>query len=124
MRGFTIAEARALVPAVQRRVDDVVLLRADLVDARSALERGEQPSVGGLPEVKALEARLQEAVDWFAHHGIHLKGLAPVIADFPSELEGDRVLLCWLEGEAHLEWYHPPEAGFMGRRRLPPTGTR
>ena len=30
-----------------------------------------------------------DAVDWFAEQGLELKGLAPVIADFPSLLDGE-----------------------------------
>lgn len=117
---FSIAQARALVPAMRAHVEDLAGLRADLSGAQLALRRGEQPEVGGLAEVKALEARLQEAVDWFGERGIQLKGIAPVIADLPAELDGVPVLLCWLEGEAELDWYHEPDVGFMGRRRLPP----
>ncbi|MDP8977044.1 MAG: DUF2203 domain-containing protein [Actinomycetota bacterium] len=119
---FTLAEARALVPALARHVAGLSTVRADLAAAQAALRRGERPQVGGLAEVKALEARLQEAVDWFPAHGIQLKGLAPVIADFPGQLSGEPVLWCWLEGERSLEWYHDPELGFMGRRRLPDAG--
>ncbi len=117
--GFTLLEAHGLMPAVRRHVDDLVVLRADLADAHAALRRGEAPAVGGLPEVKAIEARLQEAVDWFGERGIQLKGIAPVIIDLPSRLHGADVLLCWLEGESALTWYHPADTGFMGRRPLP-----
>ena len=116
---FTLTEARALVPALVRHVAELATVRADLATAQAALQRGEPPQVGGLAEVKALEARLQEAVDWFGARGVQLKGLAPVIADFPGELSGEPVLLCWLEGELSLDWYHSAELGFMGRRRLP-----
>ena len=115
---FTIAEARRLIPDVRRHTDRLVTLRADLAEAQLALHHGDMPAVGGLPEVKALEARLQEAFDWFAERGIELKGIAPVLADFPSEIDGEAVLLCWLEGEPSLEWYHRAETGFAGRRRL------
>ena len=116
---FTLDEARALTPLLHQHVEELVLIRADLAESQAALQHGDPPPVGGLPEVKALEARLQEAVDWFGTRGIQLKGIAPVIVDFPSEMGGAPVLLCWLEGETALEWYHPAELGFMGRRRLP-----
>lgn len=119
---FTIAEARTLLPAVRTHVDEMVEVRADLAEAQAALQRGEEPRVGGLPEVKALEARLQEAVDWFTEQGIQVKGLAPLIIDFPSEIDGEPALLCWVEGERSLDWYHHPDLGFMGRRRLPDAG--
>lgn len=117
-RIFTLTEAREVVPALIAHVERLVLLRADLAEAHAALATGGAPA-GALPEVKALEARMQEAVDWFPATGIQLKGIAPVIVDFVAELEGRRVLLCWLEGESALEWYHAEELGFMGRRRLP-----
>jgi hypothetical protein len=28
------------------------------------------------------------------------------------------VLLCWLEGEPELSWYHRLDLGFLARRRL------
>jgi hypothetical protein len=83
---FTVGEARALIPALRRHVTDLTLVRADLAEAQLALQRREQhrphapaglAAVGGLAEVKALEARLQEAVDWFGERGIHMKGIAP-----------------------------------------------
>jgi hypothetical protein len=117
-RTFTLDEARAALPGLQAHVERLVGLRADLADAHAALAAGAEPA-GGMPEVKAMEARLQESLEWFAAMGIQVKGIAPVIVDFPAELDGRRVLLCWLEGETALEWYHSEEVGFMGRRRLP-----
>jgi len=117
-RRFTIDQARELLPELIEHAAGVVLMRAQLADAQVALSRGSQP-VGGLAEVKALEAHLQEAIDWFASRGLQLKGIAPLTVDFPSELDDEEVLLCWLEGETALVWYHPLETGFMGRRRLP-----
>jgi hypothetical protein len=116
---FTLAEARALLPEVREHVAGLITVRADLADAQAALRRGEEPRVGGLPEVKALEARLQEAVDWFGARGIQLKGIAPVIIDFVSDLDGEPVLLCWIEGETELGWCHGLDVGFMGRRPIP-----
>jgi hypothetical protein len=118
-RTFTLAEARALVPALREHVARLAALRADLAEAHVALANGAQPDVGGLPEVKSLEAHLQDSVDWFVRQGIELKGLAPVIVDLPSVLGADPVLLCWLEGEQSIDWYHGTETGFAGRRRLP-----
>ena len=117
-RTFTIAEAQALLPLVIDRAAQIIQLRADLSDAQLALQRGEPATVGGIPEIKAVEARLQEALDWFGTHGIDVKGIAPLIIDFPSHHEGEPTLLCWLEGETEIAWHHPPATGFMGRRPL------
>ncbi len=44
------------------------------------------------------------------------KGLVDFPYDHPS---GREVMLCWLEGEDDLGWWHLPDEGFAGRRPLP-----
>jgi hypothetical protein len=118
-RIFTLEEARLLMPDLLAKADDVVRVRADLVEVQSALNQGGVSALGGLPEAKALEARLSEILGWFGAEGLDLKGIAPLLLDFPARLDGDTVLLCWLEGERELGWYHKPEHGFAGRRPIP-----
>jgi len=118
-RTFTLEQARLLLPDLLTRADDAVKVRADLVELQSALNRGTASSLGGLPEAKGLEARLSDILGWFSAEGLDLKGIAPLLLDFPAELDGDTVLLCWLEGERELRWYHKPEHGFAGRRPIP-----
>jgi hypothetical protein len=122
-RIFTLEEARLLMPDLLARADDVVAARADLVELQTALNQGTASALGGLPEAKALEARLSETLGWFTSEGLELKGIAPLLLDFPARLDGDSVLLCWLEGERELRWYHKPEYGFAGRRLIPGTAS-
>jgi hypothetical protein len=107
------------MPEVITRADEVVAIRADLIELRSALEQGTSSPLGGLPEAKALGARLSEILAWFSAEGLDLKGIAPLLLDFPSRIGGEPALLCWLEGERELRWYHRPEHGFAGRRLIP-----
>ena len=118
---FTLEQARLLMPDLLARADEAVKVRADLVELQSALNQGTTSPLGGLPEAKSLEARLSEILGWFSAEGLDLKGIAPLLLDFPAELDGDTVLLCWLEGERELRWYHKPEHGFAGRRPIPGT---
>ena len=118
-RIFTLEEARLLMPDLLARSDDAVTVRADLVELQSALNQGGVSALGGLAEAKALEARLSELLGWFTTEGLELKGIAPLLLDFPAQLDGDTVLLCWLEGERELRWYHKAEHGFAGRRPIP-----
>ncbi len=118
-RVFTVTEARRLLPDVLARADEVIAVRADLVELQSALHEGTPSALGGLPEAKALEARLSELLGWFTDQGLDVKGIAPLLLDFPARLDADSVLLCWLEGERDLGWYHRPELGFAGRRQIP-----
>jgi len=115
-RLFTIDEARELLPQVQAAGSEVVELRARLVDATHRQQAGDDTV--SLADVKAEEARLSEILDGLAACGIQVKGFAPLLLDFPALVDGREVLLCWLEGEATLAWYHAPEHGFAGRRRL------
>jgi hypothetical protein len=120
-RKFTLEQARLMMPDLLAKADDAVAARADLVELQTALNQGTASPLGGLPEVKALEARLSEILGWFTAEGLDLKGIAPLLLDFPAQLNGDDVLLCWLEGERELRWYHKPEHGFAGRRPIPGT---
>ncbi|HEX6467767.1 MAG TPA: DUF2203 domain-containing protein [Streptosporangiaceae bacterium] len=117
-REFTVAEARALLPEVLELAAELIRVRADLRQLSFELGTGGSSELGGVPEAKALEARLDDMVGWFAAQGIEVKGLAPLLLDFPSRLDGRSVRLCWLEGDAELAWYHLSELGFAGRRPL------
>jgi hypothetical protein len=117
---FTVAEARAELARLRPVLDELVVVRADVVELTAALAAGRGPSpLGGLPERKAAEARLDELMTEVQQTGADLKGVAPLLVDFPADLDGVPVLLCWLEGETGLEWYHRLDLGFAGRRRLP-----
>ncbi|GAA1781578.1 MULTISPECIES: DUF2203 domain-containing protein [Streptomonospora] len=117
-RVFTLAEARELMPEVRRKAGELVTLRADLAELASDL-RGGESALGGRAEMKAAEARLMELQSWFVDNGIEVKGIAPLLIDFPAMLDGVSVRLCWLEGEAELGWYHRTDLGFVARRPLP-----
>jgi hypothetical protein len=117
-RLFGVYEARDLLPEVRRRVDALIEVRADLAELSMDLHRSGSSALGGLAEMKALQARLDHMLEWFSEQGIEVKGLAPVLVDFPAELDGASVRLCWLEGETELAWYHRSDLGLAGRRRL------
>jgi hypothetical protein len=116
---FTPAEARKELAALRPVLEELVVVRADVVELAAALSVGGRPTtLGGLPEWKAAEARLNELMTQVQQTGAELKGVAPLLVDFPADLDGVPVLLCWLEGEAELAWYHRLDLGFAGRRRL------
>jgi hypothetical protein len=118
---FTVAEARQELARLLPVLDEIVTVRADMVELSAALTGGGRPTpLGGLPERKAAEARLNELMTAVQQTGAELKGVAPLLVDFPADLDGVPVLLCWLEGETALEWYHRADLGFAGRRKLPP----
>lgn len=117
---FSLSQARMELTQLLPVLDELVVLRADVVELAASLAPGGEPTaLGGLPEWKAAEARLNELMTQVQQTGAELKGVAPLLVDFPADLDGVPVLLCWLEGDAELAWYHRRDLGFAGRRRLP-----
>ncbi|MBB5958060.1 hypothetical protein FHS29_004668 [Saccharothrix tamanrassetensis] len=116
---FTLPEARRELDRLRPVLDEIVGLRADAAELSAALGAGEPTALGGLAEFKAAQARLDDLMSTVQATGAELKGFAPLLVDFPSELDGVPVLLCWLEGDRGLDWYHRADLGFAGRRRLP-----
>jgi hypothetical protein len=117
---FTPERARAELAQLRPVLDELIVVRADLVELAAALAVDGQPTrIGGLPERKAAEARLDELLNDVRQTGVELKGLAPMLLDFPADFDGVPVYLCWLEGESELAWFHRVDLGFAGRRRLP-----
>lgn len=117
-RLFEVHQARALLAEVRQRVEALIEARADLTELSVDLRRTGSSTLGGLAEMKALQARSNDMLEWFLGQGIEIKGFAPVLLDFPAELDGVSVRLCWLEGESELAWYHRSDLGIAGRRRL------
>ena len=117
---FSVDEAVAELQDLLPVLDEIVALRADAAELAAAASRNGPPtSLGSLPELKAAQARLDELLTRVQQTGAELKGLAPLLVDFPSQLDGWDVLLCWLEGDRALGWYHRADLGFAGRRPLP-----
>lgn len=115
---FTVEEARATLTELLPGLDEIVALRADAAEIAVALNAGSSCPLGGRPELKAAQARMDELLGDVQRTGVQVKGLAPLLLDFPGEQDGVDVLYCWLEGDRELGWYHRTELGFPGRRPL------
>src|SRR5439155_823344 len=73
-------------------LDEIVALRADAAELAAAVAPNGPPSpLGGLPEFKAAQARLDELLSDVQQTGVQLKGLAPLLLDFPAEIDGEPV---------------------------------
>lgn len=119
MELLRLGEAREQLTAVRPLLDEFVRVRADAAELAAAVSGAIEPtSLGRIPELKAAEAQMDQVLTRIQGSGVQLKGFAPLLVDFPSELEGHDVLLCWLEGDPELAWYHRVELGFAGRRPI------
>ncbi len=118
MRTWTLDEANAALPEAAKRLEEVAGMRRDLVTIVAAVNAGEPCELGGVPEAKALEARIDDAMGWFSAEGIQVKGVAPGLLDFPALTADGITLLCWLEGETRIAWHHDPLQGYAGREPI------
>jgi hypothetical protein len=129
MQLYTVDRANRTLPLVRRIVEDIVreherwqaaVARLDLVMATSteavdlrivALEREVQTIAR---DIDTFQGEL-EALD------IQLKDRRIGLVDFPTELDGRRVLLCWRLGEESVQYWHDEDVGYAGRQPLSPT---
>lgn len=115
---FSVEQAREQLATLRPRIDELIELRADLAELRADLSTEGSSPLGGVPEAKALEARIYAVLEDLSHLQIQVKGFAPVLLDFPGERDGVSVLWCWLEGDTDIAWYHRTDCGFPGRRPI------
>ena len=130
MQLFTVDQANRTLPLVRRIVEDVVREHRRWHEAVVELDLLRTASVTGLPDPRliALERGIQKnarELDGFQAElealGIQLKDRRIGLIDFPSELEGQPVLLCWQLGEPSVQFWHDAESGYAGRQPLSPT---
>lgn len=127
---FTVEEANATLPLVQRIVEDVAAVSHDIVERRERLAqiktgRRTETSDAYSDELAQIEdelekdrTRLYEYADELRRLGVELKdGLAGLV-DFPSQMDDRIVYLCWKLGEPEVLHWHELDAGFSGRQTL------
>ena len=71
------------------------------------------------PAARALVEELDGIVAEIEASGAHLKDVQLGLVDFPAELDGELVYLCWQFGEPEVAFWHRIGDGFAGRRPLP-----
>jgi len=130
---FTEQEVNALIPRLERIVSRMQQRGAELraaveTAAAESGDTGRAISVAELlrlrPEVEPAAREIESLLQEIESLGGEFKGLDLGLVDFPSEIDGRAVLLCWQYGEAEVGYYHELDTGFAGRRPLPQTRPR
>jgi hypothetical protein len=129
-REFTLEEANAAVvelrPIVQRMVEAGQKLAAAQSEQTQLVTRiagngGDmQPS-----DLRELAETIQGEADAIAAcaaeinaAGAQIKSLEEGLLDFPSQRDGEDILLCWRLGEDEIGYWHGVDEGFAGRKPL------
>ena len=124
-RHFTIEEANALIPRLEMLMADAqraaLALRSAMQesdDATAADARTTKDVLRVRPDLADEVHRLEWAVAEIEALGCQFKGLDLGLVDFPAQVDGTTVLLCWQYGEKQIAFWHLTDEGFADRRAL------
>jgi hypothetical protein len=124
-RRFTIEEANALIPRLEMLMADAqraaLALRSAMQesdDATAADARTTKDVLRVRPDLADEVHRLEWAVAEIEALGCQFKGLDLGLVDFPAQVDGTTVLLCWQYGEKQIAFWHRSDEGFANRRAL------
>jgi hypothetical protein len=118
VRFWTLDEATAALPEVRALV---MRLRELVAAARtSATGNGAKPSGNGHgPAMQANDTELRDILETLTDQGIIVRDPDRGLIDFPARTtDGRTYLLCWLDGEETIDWWHWEDTGFAGRTPL------
>jgi hypothetical protein len=131
IKTFTLDEAQALLPVLEALLKRAIEGKkaAESIEGRMQdLARKIFLSGGLLVDIArvrrqraTLESHLQAAKDSVAEIdaiGVQVKDLETGLLDFPCEIDGEIVLLCWKLGESRIDFWHTVEDGFRGRQPI------
>jgi hypothetical protein len=130
-RSFTLEEAQSLLPvlesllrtaidgkklieAVDAELQDLahrVFLSGGLLVNIIQVARRKAEREKAIPRVKDTLAEIDAT-------GVQVKDLDIGLLDFPCQVEGRTVLLCWKLGEKGITHWHDTSEGFSGRKPI------
>ena len=130
-RTFTLDEAQSLLPILEsllraaidgKKLMEEVEGEMQALNHRIFLNGGTHVDVVAVARRKAerakAEQRAKDALAEIDSIGVQVKDLDIGLLDFPCEVEGSVVLLCWRMGEHSITHWHSTSEGFAGRKPI------
>jgi hypothetical protein len=130
-RTFTLDEARSLLPVLESLLRTAIAGKKVMEEFEAAqqelnhrifLNGGTHVDVVPLARRKAervkAEQRAKDALAEIDSIGVQVKDLDIGLLDFPCEVEGEIILLCWKLGETSITHWHGTQEGFAGRKPI------
>lgn len=127
---FTVEQANAMLPLIKAIASDLVALSREVVERQqrlTALPSGRDLEDGDPygDELSQMERELDQDAATIRDYareleelGVELKDPLTGLIDFPHEMDGRIVYLCWRLGESEVLFWHELKAGFRGRQPL------
>jgi hypothetical protein len=130
-RTFTLDEAQSLLPVLESLLRAAIHAKK-IIDEADAEQQALQHRVflnGGMfldivplarrkAERARAEQRAKDALAEIDSIGVQVKDLNIGLLDFPCEVEGQIILLCWKLGEKSITHWHGIQEGFAGRKPI------
>lgn len=130
-RTFTVEEAQSLLPVLEsllrtaiagKKVIEEVEAEQQALSHRIFLNGGTFLDVVPLARRKAerikAEQRAKDALAEIDSIGVQVKDIDMGLLDFPCDVEGQVILLCWKLGEKSITHWHGTQEGFAGRKLI------
>ena len=130
-RTFTLDEAQDLLPILEgllrTSIDGKKLIESVDAELQATVQRiflngGMSINVVNLARRKAEREkaiqRVKDAMGEIDAMGVQVKDLDIGLLDFPCEVDGEIVLLCWKLGEKSISHWHGVAEGFAGRKPI------
>src|ERR1700757_1046694 len=130
-RTFSLEEAQSLLPVLESLLRTALSAKKILEETeaeqqalahRIFLNGGTFLDVVPLARRKAervkAEQRAKDAVAEIDSIGVQVKDIDIGLLDFPCEVEGQIILLCWKLGEKAITHWHGVQEGFAGRKPI------
>ncbi len=130
-RTFTLDEAHTLLPVLEsllrtaisaKKLMEEVEGEMQALTQRIFLNGGTHVDVVATARRKAerakAEQRAKDALAEIDSIGVQVKDIDTGLLDFPCNVDGRVVLLCWRMGETSITHWHGTEEGFAGRKPI------
>jgi hypothetical protein len=119
-RRFSIEEANAELDELRERLPRLREARHALIGASERITDAVAADGGGVAGSDWFRAQelLKSEIVFLAERGILLRDPETGLVDFPGEVDGRPVFLCWRLGEDEVRWYHETQSGYSARKPL------
>lgn len=130
-RTFNLEEALSLLPVLEsllrtaingKKVMEEVEAEMQTLTHRIFLNGGTHVDVVATARRKAerakAEQRAKDALAEIDSIGVQVKDIDIGLLDFPCEVDGQIILLCWNLGEKSITHWHSTQEGFAGRKPI------
>jgi len=130
-RTFTLEEAKSLLPVLESLLRRAMEAKTTIetfegemqaLTQRIFLNGGTWVDVVPLARRKAERVRAEQtAKDSIAEIdaiGVQVKDIDTGLLDFPCQVQGQTILLCWKMGEKDITHWHGTDEGFAGRKPI------